>query len=69
MFYRQNVLIVKQVLVYLECVRYGETDIVINAGLVIVVDTRKSKPGTAYAVTGLKLLDVLAACANRVGQG
>ena len=28
-----------------------------------------SKPGTAYAVLGLKLLDVLAACANRVGQG
>lgn len=69
MFYRQNVLIVKQVLVYLECVRYGETDIVINAGLVIVVDTRKSKPGTACAVPGLLLLDVLAACANRVGQG
>lgn len=68
MFYRQNVLIVKQVLVYLECVRYGETDIVINAGLVIVVDTRKSKPGTAYAVPGLLLPDVLAAWATKVGK-
>ncbi len=47
MFYWQNVLIVQQVLVYLKCVRYGETDIVINVVFVIVVDTRKSKPGTA----------------------
>lgn len=69
MFYWQNVLIVKQVLVYLVCVRKSEIDIVINAGLVIVVDTRNSKPGTACAVTGLLLLYVLAACANRVGQG
>jgi hypothetical protein len=69
MFYWQNVLIVKQVLVYLVCVRKSEIDIVINAGLVIVVDTRNSKPGTAYAVPGLLLLYVLAACANRVGQG
>ena len=30
---------------------------------------KKSKPGTAYAVLGLKLLDVLAACATKVGQG
>ena len=40
MFYWQNVLIVKQVLVYLVCVRKSEIDIVINEGLVIVVDTR-----------------------------
>lgn len=30
---------------------------------------KKSKPGTAYAVTGLLLLDVLAAWATKVGQG
>jgi hypothetical protein len=30
---------------------------------------KKSEPGTAYAVLGLLLLYVLAACANRVGQG
>ena len=69
MFYWQNVLIVKQVLVYLVCVRKSEIDIVINAGLVIVVDTRNSKPGTAYEVPGLLLLYVLAAWATKVGQG